>query len=84
MSAALHTDRRFAALMTVSLRAADDAMARWWGERDSIIPLSHGEAAHEAMPGSRLEVFPDAGHMPHAHDPRRFAQIITEFCQRPV
>ena len=36
-----------------------------WGERDSIIPVAHGEAAHEAMPGSRLEVFPGAGHMPH-------------------
>jgi pimeloyl-ACP methyl ester carboxylesterase len=52
-----------------------------WGERDSIIPLAHGEAAHEAMPGSRLEVFPDAGHMPHDRDPERFAAVLTQFCQ---
>jgi pimeloyl-ACP methyl ester carboxylesterase len=32
------------------------------------------------MPGSRFEVLPDAGHMPHAHDPERFAEILTEFC----
>ncbi len=51
-----------------------------WGERDSIIPLQHGLAAHEAMPGSRFEVFPGAGHMPHAADPRRFAEVLTEFC----
>jgi pimeloyl-ACP methyl ester carboxylesterase len=51
-----------------------------WGERDSIIPLSHGEAAHAAMPGSRLEVFPGAGHMPHDADPERFARVLTEFC----
>jgi pimeloyl-ACP methyl ester carboxylesterase len=51
-----------------------------WGENDSIIPPSHGEAAHEAMPGSRFEVLPDAGHMPHADDPERFAEILTEFC----
>jgi len=51
-----------------------------WGERDSIIPLNHGVAAHEAMPGSRLEVFEDAGHMPHADDPRRFARVVTAFC----
>ena len=44
-----------------------------WGERDSIIPLSHGREAHAAMPGSRLEVFPGAGHMPHVDDPERFA-----------
>ena len=52
-----------------------------WGERDSIIPLSHGRAAHEAMPGSRLEVFPGAGHMPHDHDPERFARVLQDFCE---
>ncbi len=51
-----------------------------WGERDSIIPVAHGAAAHEAMPGSRFEVFPGAGHMPHDADPRRFAALLTEFC----
>jgi pimeloyl-ACP methyl ester carboxylesterase len=52
-----------------------------WGDQDSIIPLGHGEAAHEAMPGSRLEVFAGAGHMPHAADPERFAAILTGFCE---
>jgi pimeloyl-ACP methyl ester carboxylesterase len=51
-----------------------------WGERDSIIPVAHGAAAHEAMPGSRFEVFPDAGHMPHDADPERFAALLAEFC----
>jgi pimeloyl-ACP methyl ester carboxylesterase len=51
-----------------------------WGERDSIIPVAHGRAAHEAMPGSRLEVFPRAGHMPHHDDPDRFAALLTDFC----
>jgi len=52
-----------------------------WGERDSIIPVEHGAAAHEAMPGSRFEVFPRAGHMPHDDDPDRFAAILTGFCE---
>jgi pimeloyl-ACP methyl ester carboxylesterase len=51
-----------------------------WGERDSIIPVAHGEAAHEAMPGSRFEVFPNAGHMPHDADPERFAELLIDFC----
>jgi len=52
-----------------------------WGEQDSIIPVGHGAAAREAMPGSRLEVFPGAGHMPHNADPERFATLLTEFCE---
>jgi pimeloyl-ACP methyl ester carboxylesterase len=51
-----------------------------WGEKDSIIPVAHGAAAHEAMPGSRFEVFPDCGHMPHDADPERFAELLIDFC----
>jgi pimeloyl-ACP methyl ester carboxylesterase len=52
-----------------------------WGERDSIIPVSHGIAAHEAIPGSQLVVLPGAGHLPHHDDPRRFAGAVRKFCQ---
>ncbi|HYM57945.1 MAG TPA: alpha/beta hydrolase [Solirubrobacteraceae bacterium] len=52
-----------------------------WGERDSIIPADHGVAAHEAIPGSRFVSLPGAGHMPHDDDPRRFADVLTEFCE---
>jgi pimeloyl-ACP methyl ester carboxylesterase len=51
-----------------------------WGEQDSIIPVAHGIAAHEAMPGSRLELFAKAGHMPHHQDPERFAAVLGDFC----
>ena len=51
-----------------------------WGERDSIIPVAHGEAAHAMIRGSRFVVFPGAGHMPHDDDPERFAQLVTQFC----
>ena len=52
-----------------------------WGERDSIIPVEHGAAAHAAIPGSRFERFPGAGHMPHDDDPRRFADLLADFCE---
>jgi pimeloyl-ACP methyl ester carboxylesterase len=51
-----------------------------WGEKDSIIPVEHGAAAHAAMPGSRFEVFPGCGHMPHDAEPERFAELLIEFC----
>lgn len=50
-----------------------------WGERDSIIPVSHAIAAHDAIPGSRLEVFDGVGHYPHCEDPERFARALLEF-----
>ena len=43
-----------------------------WGEHDSVIPVSHGQLAHAAMPGSRLEIFADSGHFPFHDDPDRF------------
>ncbi|MEP6626005.1 MAG: alpha/beta fold hydrolase [Acidimicrobiia bacterium] len=50
-----------------------------WGENDPVIPVAHAYEAHEAMPGSRLEVMPGLGHFPHCEDPRRFAAILLDF-----
>jgi pimeloyl-ACP methyl ester carboxylesterase len=50
-----------------------------WGDRDPIIPLAHGIAAHEAIPGSRLEVFEGVGHYPHCEQPARFVEVLTDF-----
>jgi pimeloyl-ACP methyl ester carboxylesterase len=50
-----------------------------WGGKDRIIPLSHGERAHELMPHSRLEVFEGAGHFPFNDDPDRFVATLTDF-----
>ena len=50
-----------------------------WGDRDRIIPVVHGERAHELMPHSRFEVFPGAGHFPFNDDPQRFVDVLTEF-----
>jgi pimeloyl-ACP methyl ester carboxylesterase len=50
-----------------------------WGARDPIIPAAHGTMAHDAMPGSRLEIFERAGHFPHMDDPVRFVELMREF-----
>jgi pimeloyl-ACP methyl ester carboxylesterase len=50
-----------------------------WGERDAVIPVEHAHEAHEAMPGSRLEVFEDAGHLPQLDDPERFVAALEDF-----
>jgi pimeloyl-ACP methyl ester carboxylesterase len=50
-----------------------------WGDQDPIIPVAHAHAAHAAMPGSRLEIFPDVGHFPHVEAPLAFAEALTDF-----
>jgi pimeloyl-ACP methyl ester carboxylesterase len=50
-----------------------------WGARDSIIPAHHGEDAHKAIPGSRLEVFEDVGHLPQLEAPGRFIAVLERF-----
>lgn len=52
-----------------------------WGDQDDIIPVEHAYAAHESMPGSRLEIFEGAGHFLHAEEPERFAALLTDFIE---
>jgi pimeloyl-ACP methyl ester carboxylesterase len=50
-----------------------------WGARDPMIPLHHGENAHEAIPGSRLEIFDGVGHLPQLEAPERFVAVLERF-----
>ena len=70
--------QRVSALDRLYLAAAVPVLVVW-GERDAIIPVDHGRAAHEAIPDSRLELFPAAGHYPHRDDPVRFTDALLEF-----
>ncbi|WP_276044643.1 alpha/beta fold hydrolase [Mycobacterium cookii] len=50
-----------------------------WGEEDKIIPVAHGHAAHDAVPGSRLEVLAGVGHFPHVESPIAVVDILDDF-----
>ncbi len=50
-----------------------------WGDQDTIIPVSHAYAAHEAIPGSRLEIIEGAGHFPHVERPEQFLDAVLDF-----
>jgi pimeloyl-ACP methyl ester carboxylesterase len=52
-----------------------------WGARDRIIPVSHAQAAHEALPGSRLEIFERCGHFPHCEEPAKFVEVLDHFLE---
>jgi len=50
-----------------------------WGERDRTIPLEHGLAARDAIPGCRFELLPGAAHFPNLEDPAGLADVLADF-----
>jgi len=50
-----------------------------WGQRDPMIPAHHGEQAHRAIPGSRLEIFEGVGHLPQLEAPGHFVEVLDRF-----
>jgi pimeloyl-ACP methyl ester carboxylesterase len=70
--------QRVSALDRLYLAAALPSLIVW-GASDPIIPVDHGRAAHEAMPGSRLELFADVGHFPQLERPYEFSRLLAEF-----
>ncbi|HUB98910.1 MAG TPA: alpha/beta fold hydrolase [Solirubrobacterales bacterium] len=50
-----------------------------WGENDPIIPVTHAEATHAALPSSRLEIFEGVGHAPQVEAPGRFIAALQRF-----
>jgi pimeloyl-ACP methyl ester carboxylesterase len=53
-----------------------------WGARDPIIPARHGEEAHRMLPGSQLEIFAGAGHLPQVEQPLRFIAVLERFLEQ--
>jgi len=49
------------------------------GESDAIVPLDVAEVMAKAIPGARLEVVPDAGHVANLENPEVFNRALTEF-----
>jgi pimeloyl-ACP methyl ester carboxylesterase len=50
-----------------------------WGDRDGVIPVTHAYAAHELMPGSRLEIIEGAGHFVPIERPDLVAALLADF-----
>lgn len=50
-----------------------------WGENDRWTPLSMGEAAHAALPSSKMVIMGGCGHAPYFEDPDTFVAVVDEF-----
>ncbi len=54
-----------------------------WGERDTLIPISHGRAFVEQMRGARFHSFAKSGHYVHQDEPAGFVSVVREFLDDP-
>jgi pimeloyl-ACP methyl ester carboxylesterase len=52
-----------------------------WGRQDAIVPVSAGEAYHQAIPGSQLAVLDHCGHRPEIEQADEFVRVVQEFLQ---
>jgi pimeloyl-ACP methyl ester carboxylesterase len=50
-----------------------------WGKHDQIVPLEAAHQLHAALPKSKLEVIPEAGHLPHQERPEAFVDALESF-----
>jgi pimeloyl-ACP methyl ester carboxylesterase len=49
------------------------------GEKDLITPLEKAKQLADLVSGARLEVIPDAGHLPNQEQPERFNTVLNGF-----
>jgi pimeloyl-ACP methyl ester carboxylesterase len=73
LSAAIHYDVRD------RLDAIEAPTLIVWGTHDHVIPLAAGHSFERRIPGSRLEVFENTGHVPQLERPGRFNALVEEF-----
>ncbi len=51
------------------------------GGDDTIVPLEEAQATRDLIPGSRLAIIPDAGHLLTMEQPEIYNQIVLQFIQ---
>jgi pimeloyl-ACP methyl ester carboxylesterase len=50
-----------------------------WGKEDKIIPVAHAQIAVNKIPGAKLKIFENCGHMPQFERPEEFNKLVLDF-----
>ncbi|HKU18639.1 MAG TPA: alpha/beta hydrolase [Candidatus Saccharimonadales bacterium] len=83
MLVAEHLQETFKKVVTDDVRADATQLALptllIYGDQDEATPMWYGEAFHEAIQGSTLEILEGAGHFVYLDQPARVARAIQEF-----
>jgi pimeloyl-ACP methyl ester carboxylesterase len=52
-----------------------------WGERDGVVPLSHGQVLQTEIGGATFTVLPSCGHLPHVEQPEALAHAVLTYLE---
>lgn len=52
-----------------------------WGENDRLLPPVYAGEFQALIPGSKVEIFPACGHLPHVEQADRFVTTFTRFAE---
>ena len=50
-----------------------------WGEHDKIVDVEYGRKFCAAIPGAKLVVLPNVGHVPQVEAPEKFDALVADF-----
>jgi pimeloyl-ACP methyl ester carboxylesterase len=50
-----------------------------WGTADRMIPMEHGRAYADAIPGAQLQLITEAGHLPQLEAPAKLLAAVWDF-----
>jgi pimeloyl-ACP methyl ester carboxylesterase len=50
-----------------------------WGAEDRLVPPAYGPAYQALIPGAKLKVFPDCGHLSHVEKHDDYVEAVTSF-----
>jgi pimeloyl-ACP methyl ester carboxylesterase len=90
MEDTLLKNRIAVAKITWQPRSHDPDLRKWlhrvdvptlliWGDHDRMFPKEHGSAYQGLIPGAKLVVIPQCGHVPQVEKPEAFASEIANF-----
>ena len=55
----------------------------FWGELDVLFDVSNAKLLNAALPKSKLQILPEAGHLAWADQPELFADMIIDWVETP-
>ncbi len=53
-----------------------------WGERDGVVPVSHGQAYQMGIVDAALALLPASGHLPHVEQPEALGTLVLNYLER--